>query len=64
MLSCFFGIFMSDFCFDDRTEINHLLVVILGGKNGDIMCGLIWFSELRVFLQMFFLQRFLRKVEG
>ena len=41
-----------------------MLVVILGGQNVDIILVLTWFSEMRVFSQMRFFQRFRWKVEG
>ena len=55
---------MSDLFFDDRTKVIIFLVVILGGQHVDIMFVLSWFSEMRVFLQMRFLNDILRILKG
>ena len=38
--------------------------MILGGQNVDIMLVLIWFSEMRVFLQMRFFNDSFEKLNG
>ena len=55
---------MYAFCPSNFLKNHQKNVVILGGQHVDIMLVLIGFSEMRVFLQVSFLNDFFEKLKG
>ena len=51
-------------CFWSIWNKREEIVMVLGGQHDDIMAGLIWFPEMRVFRMWFFLTKYLKSRRG